>query len=80
MGIARNINAPSHLLRRVQNYSTFQLTRDQAQETLEKQAAKKFESIGIDLTKMSPELREKVKGWDAEDIRKFLAWLKEHKG
>ena len=34
----------------------------------------------FDITKLSPELREKVKDWDAEDIGKFLAWLKEHKG
>lgn len=37
-------------------------------------------SVGIDLTKLSPELREKIKDWDMEDIKKFLGWLKRHKG
>ena len=32
------------------------------------------------ISKLSPEMREKVKDWDAEDIAKFLGWLKEHKG
>ena len=41
---------------------------------------KNFSNVGIDLTKLSPELREKVKEWDAEDIAKFIGWLKEHKG
>ena len=35
--------------------------------------------IKFDITKLSPELREKVKDWDAEDIAKFLGWLKKQK-
>jgi hypothetical protein len=37
------------------------------------------EPIKFDITKLSPELREKVKDWDAEDIAKFLGWLKKQK-
>jgi hypothetical protein len=33
----------------------------------------------FDFSKLSPELREKVKDWDAEDIKKFLGWLKKQK-
>ena len=29
----------------------------------------------IDLSKMSPELRERVKDMDQEELRKFIAWL-----
>ena len=36
--------------------------------------------VKFDISKLSPEMREKVKDWDAEDIAKFLGWLKEHKG
>ena len=41
---------------------------------------KELLNYGFDLSKLSPELREKVKDWDAEDIKKFIGWLKEHKG
>lgn len=34
----------------------------------------------FDITKLSPELREKIKDWDEEDIRKFLGWLKANMG
>lgn len=29
----------------------------------------------IDMSKMSPELRERVKGMDTEELKKFIAWL-----
>ncbi len=35
--------------------------------------------MDLDIAKLSPELRERVKDWDAEDIAKFLAWLKKNK-
>ena len=41
---------------------------------------KNWQNSGFDLSKLSPELRGKIEYWDAEDIKKFIAWLKEHKG
>ena len=41
---------------------------------------KQWQNSGFDLSKLSPELREKVEDWDVEDIVKFIGWLKEHKG
>ena len=35
---------------------------------------------GIDYSKLSPELKAKITQMEPEEVRKFLAWLKEHKG
>lgn len=49
-----------------------------------KRRLKKMEQMNelqnnFDLTKLSPELRQKVKGWSTEDINKFIGWLKKNK-
>lgn len=36
-------------------------------------------NITFDISKLSPEMREKVKDWDEEDIKKFIGWLKKQK-
>ena len=52
--------------------------RQQAQEELQKR--KSIENAPIDLSKLSPELREQVKDMDPEELKKFIGWLKERKG
>lgn len=36
--------------------------------------------MDLDITKLSPELRERIEDWDIEDIKKFLGWLKKQNG
>ena len=69
----------------VNDKTTRQSVRESAKKALEeKQLEKKKEALfnnrGFDMTKLSPELREKIKNWDVQDIKKFLAWLKKNKG
>ena len=52
--------------------------RKKAQEELQKR--KSIENAPIDLSKLSPELREQVKDMDPEELEKFIGWLKERKG
>lgn len=40
----------------------------------------KNSNMAIDFSKMSPELRERVKDMDPEEVKKFLAWLANNKG
>ena len=68
-------NTPYDIIVKLSNDNN-ELVKKYANERIEEN----FSNIGIDLTKLSPELREKVKEWDIEDIKKFLGWLKEHKG
>ena len=39
------------------------------------QQSKGNQNKGIDFSKMTPELRQKIKDWDTEDIKKFINWL-----
>ena len=50
-----------------------------AKESIKKRNVEQSNSFHFDITKLSPELREKVKDWDAEDIAKFIGWLKKQK-
>ena len=49
----------------------------------ESERVRNFANSGVnkvfDLTKLSPELRQKVKSWSIEDIKKFIGWLKKDK-
>ena len=48
-----------------------------AQEELQKR--KSIENAPIDLSKLSPELREQVKDMDPEELKKFIGWLRRRK-
>lgn len=41
----------------------------------EKMYADKLQNVGFDITKLSPELRERVKDMDEEELQKFIGWL-----
>ena len=77
--LAANDNCPLDIVKTLAK-SRDSYVRAGAQGNLERRKRKEQDSqtLKIDLSKLSPEMREKVKDWDAEDIAKFLGWLKEH--
>ena len=84
--VAENPRTPTEILEKIskadkvndggpEDLARFSLRRREKEKN-----QKQWQNSGFDLSKLSPELREKVEDWDAEDIKKFVAWLKEHKG
>ena len=74
--VAKNKTTSIETLKKLSNDKDYDV-RTSARENL---SQKQWQNSGFDLSKLSPELREKVKEWDVEDIAKFIGWLKEHKG
>ena len=77
-GVAGNPNTSTETLKKLSNHEHHYVSKA-AKENLTKRENSQNE-VKFDITKLSPELREKVKDWDAEDIAKFIGWLKENKG
>ena len=76
--VADNPNTSTETLKKLSKYDMG--PDDQKAKKVREKALNNLKNRTFDITKLSPKLREKVKDWDAEDIAKFLAWLKEHKG
>ena len=77
--VADNPNTSNKTLHRMKN-DVDDYVKDHASFALSKRKNKALSDNGFDITNLSPEMRERVKDWDAEDIAKFIGWLKEHKG
>ena len=77
--IASNPNTSMETLGKLSNYKYDELG-ESPQNNIRTIALNTMKNKIFDISKLSPEMREKVKDWDAEDIAKFLGWLKEHKG
>lgn len=62
------------------SYLAFVHLEERKEKRKNEKIKQNWQKHGFDITKLSPKMREKVKDWDAEDIAKFIGWLKEHKG
>lgn len=77
--VARNLNTPIDTLNKIMKTDSTYIGLN-AKKTKMQIVSIKLNDVGFDFSKLSPELRDKMKDWDAEDIAKFIGWLKEHKG
>ena len=71
--VIRNPNTSPTTLKKLTKHKNKQI-RGEASGWLDYRT-QKSNSNGIDFSKMTPELRQKIKDWDVEDIKKFLNWL-----
>ena len=71
--VAENPNTSTETLKKLSNHK-HHYVREKAKNTLSQK-----NGVSFDISKLSPEIKEKVKDWDEEDIKKFIGWLKEHK-
>jgi len=76
--VAENPSTPVETLKKLSN-DEHNYVSAQAKKMLKKRGIDPEKQFTFDITKLSPELREKVKDWDAEDIAKFIGWLKKQK-
>ena len=70
--VAQNPNTSTETLDKLSKDKN-EYVRENAKSNLSKK-----QNGGIDFSKMTPELRQKIKDWDTEDIKKFLNWLREN--
>ena len=75
--VASNHNTPVEVIRELCNDKEEDV-REYAKVQLKKRQS--LDNANIDLSKLSPELREQVKDMDPEELKKFIGWLKERKG
>lgn len=74
LNIVKHPNADKKLIKKIKQTDEFK------EKEIEKR--KKMPELNeiIDLSKLSPELRDEVKDMDPEELGKFLGWLKKRKG
>ena len=78
--IAGNPNTSTETLEKLSKYKYDELGDKSPEDNIRAIALNTLKNKTFDISKLSPEMREKVKDWDAEDIAKFIGWLKENKG
>lgn len=71
-GVAGNPNTSVETLEKLSNHEHPYVSQKAKQTFLQKES-------GFDISKLSPEIREKVKDWDIEEIKKFIGFLKNQK-
>ena len=88
-GVITNPNTPTETLKTIKYYRdswdgkgnylskmvSEELSERKGKQKSKKQQSKGNQNKGIDFSKMTPELRQKIKDWDIEDIKKFINWL-----
>ena len=91
-GVITNPNTPTETLKTIKYYRdswdgkgnylskmvSEELSERKGKQKRKQQQSKGNQNKGIDFSKMTPELRQKVEDWDIEDIKKFINWLHKH--
>lgn len=63
------------------SHETLKTLSEDKDSFIKKKATQRLEEMStLDLSKLSPELRDEVKNLDPEELRKFIGWLKKRKG
>ena len=69
IGVAKNPNTPKHILQKLSSH------KDEFVSNFAKKTLNDVRPFKIDWSKMSPELRQRLKDMSQEQIKKFLGWL-----